>query len=195
MGRLRSTVVAIALATTALLAGCGSPGNEHPATPTTEQSSATQPDSAGIASPAEVDIPKIEARSSLVELGLNADQTVQVPPVETPMQAGWFTGAPKPGEPGPAVVLGHVNGGGQAGIFAKLHELAAGDEVLIKRTDGTTARFTVNRVDQVSKDHFPTDEVYGNTEGPELRLITCGGAFDRSAHSYEDNVIVYATLA
>jgi sortase (surface protein transpeptidase) len=111
------------------------------------------------------------------------------------MQAGWFTGAPRPGAPGPAVVLGHVNGGGAAGIFARLHELTGGDEVLVRRTDGTTARFTVTRVDQVAKEHFPTEEVYGDTEGPELRLITCGGSFDRDAGSYRDNVIVYATLA
>jgi sortase (surface protein transpeptidase) len=93
------------------------------------------------------------------------------------------------------VILGHVNGGGQAGIFSRLHELTAGDEVLIRRTDDTTLRFTVTRVDKVPKTHFPTDEVYGDTAGPELRLITCGGSFDRNAHSYRDNVIVYATIA
>jgi LPXTG-site transpeptidase (sortase) family protein len=114
--------------------------------------------------------------------------------VETPLQADWFTGAPKPGEPGPSVVLGHVNGGGQAGIFSRLHELAAGDEILIRRADNTTARFTVTRVDQVPKTNFPTEEVYGDTEGPELRLITCGGTFDPNADSYRDNVIVYAVI-
>jgi sortase (surface protein transpeptidase) len=128
-----------------------------------------------------------------VPLGLNADRTVQVPPVDTPEQAGWFTGAPRPGDPGPAVLLGHVNGGGQAGIFARLGELGPGDEVLVERADGSTVRFTVRRVDQVPKTDFPTDEVYGDTDGPELRLITCGGSFDESADSYRDNIIVYAT--
>jgi sortase (surface protein transpeptidase) len=131
--------------------------------------------------------------SSLVGLGLNADGTVEVPPVTAPMQAGWFAGGPRPGEPGPAVILGHVNGGGHAGIFARLHELKAGDEVLIGRSDGGSARFVVRRVDQVAKNEFPTDAVYGDTAGPELRLITCGGTFDRAAHSYRDNVIVYAS--
>jgi sortase (surface protein transpeptidase) len=143
--------------------------------------------------PAEVDIPRIGATSSLVELGLNDDQTVEVPPVGTPQQAGWFTGAPMPGEPGPAVILGHVNGGGRPGIFARLHELTAGDEIRIRRTDNTTVRFTVTRVGRVPKANFPTDEGYDNTPGPELRLITCGDSFDRTAHSYRDNMIVYAT--
>jgi sortase (surface protein transpeptidase) len=192
MARISSTVVAIVLATTALLAGCGALGAPQPAGPPPEPTSTTQ--STAVAPPAEITIPAINARSTLVELGLNTDQTVQVPPVDTPQQAGWFTGAPKPGEPGPAVVLGHVNGGGRAGIFARLHELTVGADIHVRRTNGTTAHFTVTRVDQVPKADFPTDEVYGNTDGPELRLITCGGTFDHDAHSYNDNVIVYATI-
>lgn len=190
MGRIGSTVVAAVLATAVALAGCAAPSPARPASPPT---STTQ--SAVVAPPASISIPRIDASSTLVELGLNADQTVQVPPVETPRQAGWFTGAPKPGEPGPAVILGHVNGSGQPGIFARLTELTAGDEIQVRRTDGTTARFTADSVDQVPKNAFPTDEVYGNTAGPELRLITCGGSFDRKARSYRDNVIVYAVLA
>jgi sortase (surface protein transpeptidase) len=144
--------------------------------------------------PVSVDIPKIGAHSSLVPLGLNPDNTVQVPPVSTPMQAGWYSYGPTPGETGPAVILGHVDGMKQAGIFYRLRELASGDRVSVSRRDGSTARFVVTRVDRVSKDAFPTDAVYGNTAGPELRLITCGGDFDHTAHSYRDNVIVYAGL-
>ena len=190
MNRVSSTVAVGVLAATVLLAGCGA-AQEVPQLVTSTTTEVTQ----DVAPPREISIPRIDARSSLVELGLNADQTVQVPPVDAPMQAGWFTGAPRPGAPGPAVILGHVNGGGRAGIFARLHELTEGDEVLVRRTDNTTVRFTVTRVDQVSKRRFPTEEVYGNTEEPELRLITCGGSFDHDAHSYRDNVIVYAVLA
>jgi sortase (surface protein transpeptidase) len=188
MRGLGAAVVAVALAATALLAGCAAPNISAPPLPATSTTAAT------VVVPAEIDIPRIGARSSLVGLGLAADGTVETPPVEAPMQAGWFTGAPKPGEPGPAVVLGHVNGGGQAGIFARLHELAPGDEVLVRRTDGTVAKFAVTRVDQVPKADFPTEAVYGDTEGPELRIITCGGTFDQAARSYRDNVIVYAKL-
>jgi LPXTG-site transpeptidase (sortase) family protein len=144
--------------------------------------------------PTEVTIPKIGAKSSLIPLGLNADETIQVPPVERPMQAGWYEKAPTPGEVGPAVILGHVDGHKKPGIFFRLKELAAGDEVLVSRQDGSTARFRVTRVERVSKKDFPTDLVYGDTEGPELRLITCGGVFDHSAKSYKDNIIVFASL-
>ena len=175
----------------ALVAGCGNVGGSQPVTgPLT---TSTQQEPAPVAEPAEVSIPKIGAHSTLVGLALNADESVEVPPVTAPMQAGWFAGGPKPGEPGPAVILGHVNGGGRAGIFARLHELKPGDEVLIGQTDGGITRFVVREVDQVAKNEFPVDAVYGDTAGPELRLITCGGSFDQAAHSYRDNVIVYAS--
>ena len=194
MFRRIGAVVVAGLAATTLLTGCSAaPGSPPPRTTTSKHDTPTA--SAAAVDPAEVSIAKIGATSTLVALGLNDDQTVQVPPVEQPMQAGWFTGAPRPGQVGPAVILGHVNGGGHAGIFSRLHELAEGDQVRVKRVDGTTLTFTVTKVDQVPKDGFPTDEVYGDTAYPELRLITCGGTFDSSAHSYEDNIIVYAKLA
>ncbi|MEV7040263.1 class F sortase [Amycolatopsis sp. NPDC051061] len=144
--------------------------------------------------PVSIDIPKIGAHSSLVPLGVNADNTIQVPPVTTPLQAGWYTYAPTPGEVGPAVVLGHVDGNHQKGIFYRLKELAAGDRVSIARQDGTTALFQVTKVHQVPKQDFEKEGVYDDTAGPELRLITCGGVFDRSAHNYVDNIVVYAQL-
>ncbi|WP_410569163.1 class F sortase [Amycolatopsis sp. cmx-4-61] len=144
--------------------------------------------------PVSIDIPKLGAHSSLIPLGLNPDNTIEVPPVTTPLQAGWYTYAPTPGETGPAVVLGHVDGNHQKGIFFRLKELAAGDRVSIARQDGTTAVFEVTKVHQVPKKDFEAEGVYDDTAGPELRLITCGGVFDRSAHNYVDNIVVYARL-
>ncbi|RSM39861.1 class F sortase [Amycolatopsis balhimycina DSM 5908] len=144
--------------------------------------------------PVSIDIPKIGAHSSLIPLGLNADNTIQVPPVTTPLQAGWYTYAPTPGEVGPAVVLGHVDGNHQKGIFFRLKELAAGDRVSVARKDGTTAQFEVTKVHQVPKKDFESEGVYNDTADAELRLITCGGVFDRSAHNYVDNIVVYARL-
>jgi LPXTG-site transpeptidase (sortase) family protein len=144
--------------------------------------------------PVSLDIPKINARSSLLSLGLAADGTVALPPVSAPTQASWFNGSPTPGQIGPSVIFGHVDGDKQAGIFFHLHELTRGDQVLVTRADGTTATFQVTKIEEIPKDTFPTDEVYGNTSDAELRLITCGGSFDSSAHSYRDNVIVFATL-
>jgi hypothetical protein len=187
----------------ALLGACVAPP-EQPATTsttvtqtveTTVTTTTTATSSLGRSEPVELWIPRIEARSSLIPLGLNRDGTVEVPPVEQPMQAGWYSLARTPGEVGPAVILGHVDGNRKVGIFYRLHELVPGDSVEISRTDGSVARFVVRKVDQVSKAQFPTEEVYGETAGPELRLITCGGLFDRSARSYVDNIIVYATLS
>lgn len=144
--------------------------------------------------PVAVDIPKIKAHSTLVPLGVNQDDTIEVPPVSKPWQAGWYRFGPVPGEAGPAVILGHVDGNKQQGIFFHLKELVPGDQVSIARADGSSIQFTVTRVDQVAKDLFPTEAVYGDTAGAELRLITCGGVFDRAARSYEDNIIVYAVL-
>ena len=146
------------------------------------------------ADPVSVEIPRIDAKSALVPLGLNPDGTLEVPPVSRPMQAGWYSLGPTPGETGPAVIVGHVDGNRQKGIFYRLRELAPGDEVLVARKDGTTLTFVVSHVDKVDKDEFPSDAVYGDTPDPQLRLITCGGSFDRTVHSYRDNIIAYATL-
>ena len=144
--------------------------------------------------PVRVTIPKIGAESSLMELGVESDGTLQVPPVSKPLQAGWYREGPTPGEIGPAVIAGHVDGMKRPGIFYRLRELSAGDAIFVARVDGTTATFVVTDKQQISKARFPTERVYGDTEGPELRLITCGGAFDRASHNYLDNIIIFAKL-
>ncbi|WP_093591710.1 class F sortase [Lentzea waywayandensis] len=192
----RSFAAAVALTAAALLGSCAPQVAEPPAPPAGASSTASSPAAEGMppSEPAEIRIPKINAVSSLVPLGLNADETVEVPPVDQPMQAGWYRLARTPGEAGPAVVLGHVDGNKQPGIFFRLKELVAGDEVVVSRKDGTTAKFRVRKKEQIAKDSFPTEAVYGDTDVPELRLITCGGSYDHAARSYRDNVIVYATL-
>jgi hypothetical protein len=146
------------------------------------------------AAPVGLRIDSINASSTLVPLGLNANRTVAVPPVATPMQASWYRLGPAPGAPGPAVILGHVNGDGKEGIFARLNEVKPGDQVKVSRADGKTAVFTVTKLQQVAKNAFPTTAVYGDTPAAELRLVTCGGDFDQSKHSYADSIIAFATL-
>lgn len=148
--------------------------------------------------PAAVLIPRIGASSTLVGYGLEpATGQLAVAPVSEPAQASWYDEGVIPGQLGPAVVAGHVNGRVDGvsvpGVFARLAELAPGDEVLIERFDAPLLRFEVYRVETHDKDEFPTREVYRDVNAVELRLITCGGAF--SAGSYEDNVIVWARLA
>jgi sortase (surface protein transpeptidase) len=144
--------------------------------------------------PVELKIDAINVSSTLIPLGLNPDQTIAVPPLDKPLQAGWYRLGPTPGAVGPAVILGHINGNGQNGIFARLNELTPGDVVKVSRSDGKTAVFTVTKLEQVPKSAFPTQAVYGDTQVAELRLITCGGSFDKNKRSYNDNIIAFATL-
>jgi sortase (surface protein transpeptidase) len=199
---LAAAVLAV-LAAVALVLSAREPADvAAPASDTGQQAAQLPPagSSAGPAAmaksdPVSVDVPKIGVHSTLISLGLNADNTVQVPPLSNPMQAGWYEYGPTPGELGPAVILGHIDGNKDKGVFYDLKKLAPGDDIAVARQDGTTAHFVVYKTDLVPKDAFQPDAVYGNTPGPELRLITCGGSFDRAAHNYLDNVIVYAKLA
>jgi Sortase domain len=142
------------------------------------------------ARPVQVSIPSIGVRAPLVPLGLNPDRTLEVP--KNFDDAGWWTGGPRPGERGPAVIAGHVDSYTGPAVFYRLRELRPGDAVVVLRRDGTRARFTVQRSEQYPKDRFPTARVYGQTPGPALRLITCGGEFDDSTGHYLDNTVVYA---
>ena len=93
------------------------------------------------------------------------------------------------------MIAGHVSWNGDPSVFFRLGELRAGDLISVEQRDGTTADFAVTRVEQHPKDEFPTVAVYSNTEGPELRPITCGGEFDTGSGRFEDNVVVFATAA
>ncbi|MDD7968723.1 class F sortase [Actinomycetospora lemnae] len=152
----------------------------------------SSPDPLAASNPTKVTVPSISAESSLVPTGLQENGSLEVPPVDQPMQASWFDQSPTPGEMGPSIILGHVNGGGQPGIFNKLDEVVAGAQVFVDRADGQRAVFEVSRVETIPKDSFPTDAVYNDTANPQLRLITCGGSFDRNSGHYLANVIVYA---
>jgi hypothetical protein len=193
--------LAVALAVAALVVitmGGGAPA-PVPASAPEASSVAPAPPPVAAASlaqsvPARVRVPSISASSTLIPVGVDAHNHVEVPPLSQPMQAAWYSNGPTPGSLGPAVVLGHVNGDGKPGIFADLHRVQPGQEIDVDRADGQTAVFTVSRIETVAKDAFPTQRVYGNTPDAQLRLITCGGALNQSVHNYLSNVIVYATL-
>ena len=145
--------------------------------------------------PTHIDVPSIGVSSDLLTLGLNADRTVQVPPLSKDSKAGWYRGSPTPGQLGPSLILGHVDSAEYGpGVFFQLGALKPGQTVTVTRADRTAAVFRVDRVASFPKDHFPTLEVYGNTQNAQLRLITCGGKFDFSARSYESNIVVFASL-
>lgn len=146
------------------------------------------------ATPVEVSIPSIGVTSSLMELGLNPDGTVEVPPPEKGMTAGWYTGGAVPGEAGAAVIIGHNDTRFGKAVFHDLKKITKGADITVVDSRGKSARFTVTDTESVSKDSFPTDKVYGDTADRALRLITCDGDFDAEGHPV-NNLIVYAAPA
>lgn len=190
-GRAVAATLLLSLALTA----CGSgdqPAAQKPA-PAPTSVSVTKPYDR--LRPTEIKIPKINAESSLMAVAVNKDGQIAVPSVTQPMQAAWYRFSPVPGDVGPSIILGHIDGAHQPGIFYHLDDLNPGDEITVTRSDGQDVKFVVDHKVEVPKDQFPADAVYGNTDKPQLRLITCGGVFDHEAHSYVDNVVVYANLA
>ncbi|HEX8344346.1 MAG TPA: class F sortase [Actinoplanes sp.] len=146
-----------------------------------------------VAVPVGVRVPALRLSSRLQRLGRLADGTVAVP--ERADIAGWYENGPRPGQPGPAVILGHVDSRTGPGVFLDLALLRPGAVVHVDRADRSTVTFRVTEVSRVPKADFPTDLVYAPTLQPTLRLVTCGGSFDKARRSYRDNVIVFAAAA
>jgi sortase family protein len=147
-------------------------------------------DYAEVAVPVRLRIPALHIDSTVERLGLQPDGTIAVP--ERTDIAGWYERGPRPGQPGPAVILGHVDSHTGPGIFIDLSKVRSGTVIRVDRADGTAATFRVTRVARVPKVQFPTDLVYAPTLDPTLRLVTCGGSFDHTRGSYRDNVIAFA---
>ncbi|MEV0039521.1 class F sortase [Streptomyces sp. NPDC050804] len=179
----------------AVLTGCSSaPGPAVPASaPAAGTASPGAPETERPAAPTEVAISSIGVTSSLMELGLNADRTVEVPPAEKGMTAGWYTGGAVPGEAGAAVIIGHNDTRYGKAVFHDLKKIAKGADITVTNDRGESAHFTVTGTESVGKDSFPTERVYGPTGDHALRLITCDGDFDAQGHPV-NNLIVYATL-
>ena len=147
--------------------------------------------------PVSIRIPDIGVDAQVMEVGKNADGTVQVPPLDDHNPTGWYQYGPSPGQRGAAVILGHVDSLTGISVFYYLKDLHASDRIDVTLTDGKVATFVVDGVQKVTKDAFPTATVYGvsgKAPYPSLRLITCGGPFDRATGHYLDNIIVYAHL-
>ncbi|MGA5017208.1 class F sortase [Streptomyces griseoincarnatus] len=196
----RRAVVAAAVA--CLVTGCGggadsdgpvameTPGNRSPAA---AGSSVSGPSPLARSVPVGLEIPAIGVDTPVVRLGLAPDRTVEVPPITADDPAGWYRYSPTPGRPGPSVILGHVTVGAHGdGVFRHLARLRRDDGITVRLENGTAARFAVTSVRTVAKADFPTEDVYGDTARPELRLITCGGPLEDG--EYRDNVIVFAAL-
>jgi hypothetical protein len=128
--------------------------------------------------------------------GVGGSGVVEIPPLSQPTLAGWYRLGPSPGERGNAVLVGHVDTRktGPA-VFYELGRLERDDEIEIERADGSVAVFRVEGVRSYPKARFPSALVYGPTNRVGLRLVTCGGTYDKKRRTYRDNVVVYAALA
>ena len=142
--------------------------------------------------PVRLTIPAIGVGTRLLRLGLEPDRSMEVPGDFD--LAGWFAEGPAPGQPGPAVIAGHVDSRTGPAVFYRLRELRPGAQLQVQRADGTRLRFVVETARRFPKDRFPTDAVFGPTPSAELRLVTCAGSFDRARGSYRDNLVVFARL-
>jgi hypothetical protein len=140
--------------------------------------------------PMRISIPAIGASAPVDPLGLNGDGTLRVPLDFG--RAGYYTGRPPPGATGPAIIVAHVDSKSGPAVFARLRDLRPGDEVTVTRADGSDVGFVIDRLESHPKNAFPTAAVYVPTPGATLRLITCGGSFDRRAGHYRDNLIAFA---
>ncbi|MGW3492633.1 class F sortase [Streptomyces sp. NPDC001020] len=187
-----------------LLVGCGGPDAPRPgATGTGTGTGSTPPPSSPSANaahalarsvPVRLRIPAIGVDTPVIRLGLAPDGSVQVPPITAHDRAGWYQHSPTPGQTGPSVILGHVTVGAYGdGVFRHLARLRRGEAIVARLENGTEAVFTVDSVRTVAKADFPADDVYGDVDRPELRLITCGGPL--TGDGYLDNVIVFAALS
>lgn len=154
-----------------------------------------EPVSLGESVPVRIEIPTIDVDTKIMQLGVDDDNQVEVPPLDKAQQAGWYKYGATPGEIGPAVIIGHVDSYkiGPA-VFFYLGELEPGDRIEVDREDGSTATFRVDGVKSFPKDDFPHGLVYGPTTTAQLRVVTCGGRFDKKQRDYPDNIVVFASL-
>lgn len=142
--------------------------------------------------PVLLNIPDVAIQTPLIQVGLNTDNTLEVP--ASYEVAGWYKFSPTPGEIGPAVIVGHVDSYRGPAVFWRLSELLPGQIIEVTRQDGSVAKFSVTDVKQFDQNAFPSQEVYGNIDYAGLRLITCGGTFNRATGNYSHNTVVYAKL-
>jgi hypothetical protein len=139
--------------------------------------------------PTRLRVKAIGVDTSLETLHLGADG--ELAPPKTNEKAGWYADGTAPGDVGPAVLAGHVDSQQGPAVFFRLREIETGDKIEVSR-GGRTVKFTVTSTAWYPKKAFPTDRVYGPTPDRQLRLITCGGVFDKTLRSYTDNFVVYA---
>jgi sortase (surface protein transpeptidase) len=186
-------IAAVALAVV-LVSGCGTNAAPQPsqtlrmADPPATSATPSTP-ARTVAEPSRIRIPSIGVDASIVKVGLKANGDMETPDFG---RAGWYTEGPRPGQDGPAVVVAHVDSKSGPDVFAKLKQLKRGEKIAITDKSGKVHTFVARRQQQADKTALPVKAIWGPTDGPALRLITCGGEFNEQTQHYEKNVIAFA---
>lgn len=144
--------------------------------------------------PTRLVIPSIGVNAPFTALDVDSKGQLEAPPPNNTNLVGWYAKGVSPGELGTAIVAGHVDTKTSAAVFARLSELKKGDRFQVRRADGTRATFVVDEAESFAKDDFPNERVYADTPDAQVRLITCAGAYDRTAKDYTENLVVFAHL-
>lgn len=197
----RPVLGAVALVCLVLAVGCfttawRSAGHRHlvafsapvPLTDGPTSASSAPPAPVRTSRPVRIAVPAVALSARVVPVGLSRSGRLEMPP---PSAAGWYRRGSGPAEPGPAVLVGHVDSHDGPAVFYRLSGVRVGDAVELTRADGSTSRFAISRITVVSRADFPTRAVYGPNARADLRLITCTGAFDAST-GYADSLIIWA---
>lgn len=191
---MRRTLALAVLAVSVAACGGDPPREPAPLTiaaqPTPEATTSLAPKTANVGKPSRIRIPSIGVDARIVEVGLKANGDMETPDFG---RAGWYSKGPKPGEDGPAVVVAHVDSKTGPDVFARLKTLKAGAAIEVTDKAGKIHEFVAGRKQQTAKTALPAKDIWGETDGPALRLITCGGAFDKTSGHYRANVIVWAS--
>jgi sortase (surface protein transpeptidase) len=135
-------------------------------------------------------IPKIGVDAPIVPVGLTADGAMDAP--DGPIKVGWYRGSPHPGQPGNALLTGHVDWHTDLGVFWYLRELKAGDPILVKTESGEKLSFAVDRATSYPKDQAPLAQIFGFVLGVAITIVTCEGTFSRTARDYDQRLVVRA---
>ena len=150
----------------------------------------------GDARPQRLDVPELGIRAPVMDRGLDTGGAIEPPPFDRPGSVGWYADGVRPGAAGTALMVGHVDTETRPAVFYELSTLEPGETIRVVRDDAPAAEFTVDDVQVLARDGFDAQQAYGprDTGRAELRLITCGGTFDRTTNSYTANVVVSAYL-
>lgn len=142
--------------------------------------------------PDRIRIPAIEVDAKIQRTPLLDNGQMGVPDVGD--EPGWYEQGYLPGEPGNAVIAGHVDWTDGPAVFYDLNKLKPGDEVQVESSDGKNLTFVVQRMETYPMDDSPVRSIFGFSNGSHLNLITCTGDWNKEGRFYEDRLVVYTTL-